>query len=77
MAEGAAILLHIADAFPARKLAPPPGSFERARHDRWPLSFAVNVCEAELRKLKPEYYTTDPASAERVRTAAKRHVEEH
>jgi len=33
MTEGAAILLHIADSHPESKLAPLPGSSERAQHE--------------------------------------------
>lgn len=77
MTEGAAILLHIADAFPSAKLIPPPGSPERARHDRLLLFMAVNVYEGELRKLRPERYTDDATGAEAVRTAANSYVERH
>ncbi len=35
MSEGSAMLLHIADAFPNARLAPTPGSSDRAQHNRW------------------------------------------
>lgn len=77
LTEGAAVLLHIADAFPDAKLAPPPGTSERGRHDRLMLFMAVNVYEGELRKLRPERYTDDPSGAEAVRRAANEYVERH
>ena len=77
MTEGAAMLLHIADAFPDMKLAPKPGSPARGQHDRWLLFLAVNVYEGELRKLNPERYTTDESSAEAVRQAANAYVDRH
>lgn len=77
MSEGSAMLLHIADAFPAKRLAPAPGSSARAQHDRWLAYFHVNVYEGELRKLKPEQYAASPDCAESVRAAANAYVERH
>jgi GST-like protein len=75
--EGAAILLHIADAFPAARLAPPPGTAARASHDRWLLYFHANVYEGELRRYYPDRYTADPACSEAVETAARDYVQRH
>ena len=75
--EGAAILLHIADAHPQANLAPPPGSNERAQHDRWLFFFAVNVYEGELRKLQPQRYVSSEDCAEAAKTAADSYVERH
>jgi glutathione S-transferase len=75
--EGAAILLHIADAFPEAKLAPPPGTSMRALHDRWLIYFAVNVYEGELRKLFGDRYTTDPEGRAGVEAAADAYVKRH
>jgi GST-like protein len=77
MTEGAAMLLHIGDAFPEARLIPKSGSSERAQHDRWLLYFAVNVYEGELRQLRPGRYTTEPAGAEGVKAAADAYVERH
>jgi glutathione S-transferase len=77
IAEGPAILLHIADARPERDLAPAPGSFARAHHDRWLSYFQANVYEGELRKLFPDRYTADAACAAAVKEAADRYVERH
>lgn len=77
IAEGPAILLHIADAVPDAKLAPQPGSFARAHHDRWLSFFQANVYEGELRKLFPARYTSDTACAGAVKDAADAYVERH
>ena len=77
MTEGAAILLHIADAHPQAHLAPPPGSSERAQHDRWLFFFAVNVYEGELRKLQPQRYVSSENCVEAAKTAADSYVEMH
>lgn len=77
MTEGAAILLHIADAHPQSQLAPPPGSSERAQHDRWLFFFAVNVYEGELRKLNPKNYVTSADCADAVKAAADGYLERH
>lgn len=77
MTEGAAILLHVADAHPAARLAPVPGSSERAQLDRWLVFFAVNVYEGELRKLFGERYTDDPNGGAAVQRAAAAYVERH
>lgn len=77
MTEGAAILLHIADAHPQARLAPPPGSSERGQHDRWLFFFAVNVYEGELRKLNPQNYVTSADCADAVKAAADAYVERH
>ena len=77
MTEGAAILLHIADAHPQAYLAPLPGSSDRAQHDRWLFFFAVNVYEGELRKLQPQRYVSLEDCAEAAKTAADSYVEKH
>lgn len=77
IAEGTAILLHIADAFPQARLAPPPGSFARAHHDRWLLFLQANVYEGELRRYYSDRYTAEPGCAEAVRAAAEDYVKRH
>jgi GST-like protein len=75
--EGPAILAHVADAFPTARLAPPPGSSARAWSDRWMACFQANVYEGMLRELSPGRYTTDPASAPAIATAATTYVRRH
>jgi glutathione S-transferase len=77
MTESAAMLLHIADAHPEVRLAPTPGTSQRAQHDRWLIFFAVNVYEGEIRKLYGERYTTDPNGKQGVEEAAKVYVDRH
>jgi glutathione S-transferase len=77
IAEGPAILLHVADAFPAARLAPAPGSFARARHDRWLAFFHANVYEGELRRFYPDRYTTDAGCTGAVQDAAEAYVKHH
>jgi glutathione S-transferase len=77
MTEGAAMLLHIADAFPHKGLAPKPGTADRAQHDRWLFFFAVNVYEGQLRQLRPHKYVADADCAPAVKAAADAYVERH
>jgi GST-like protein len=77
MTEGSAMLLHLADAHPLAKLAPPPGSSARAQHDRWLSYFQANIYEGELRKLFPERYVSEERAAPAVRAAAVTYVERH
>lgn len=60
MTESAAILIHLADAFPAAGLAPAVHSPLRPRYLRWMLFFATTVYMSDLRLFYPERYTTDP-----------------
>lgn len=70
MTESAAMLLHLAERFPAAGLLPPEASEARAQVQRWLLFLAVNVYETDLRVYYAERYTTDPAGADGVREAA-------
>jgi len=62
MTEGAAMMMHIADAFPQAALAPHAGTSARAQHDRWLVFLAVNIYEGELRRAYPERYSDDAKS---------------
>lgn len=77
MTEGAAMMLHLADAFPGSKLAPAPGSSTRAQHDRWLLFMAVNIYEGSLREAYAHRYTDDPNGGERVMSNANAYVKRH
>ncbi len=77
MTEGPAILLHIADAHPGARLAPPPGSSERAQHDRWLIFLALNVNEAGQRMNYPERFTTDTNGKQAVEEAARAYMDRH
>lgn len=71
MTESAAMLLHVAEAFPAARLAPEPGSAARPPFLRWLLFLATAVYPAVLRNTYPERHTADPAGAAAVRAQAK------
>lgn len=75
--EGPAILMHLADAFPAAGLAPAPGTSARAWADRWLGFYHANVYEGMLRELFPDRYTADPAGAPAVAAAATAYVRRH
>lgn len=70
LTESAAMVQHLADSFPDAKLAPPPGSAERAVFDRWLFILAVNAYGADLRYYYPDRYTTDAAGIAGVKQAA-------
>jgi glutathione S-transferase/GST-like protein len=61
MTESAAMVLHLAERHPEAKLAPPAGSPESARFQRWLLYLATAVYTAALRYYYPEQFTSDPA----------------
>ena len=77
MSESAAMLVHVADAFPAARLAPLPGSPARAQHDRWLAFVQTNIYEGILRMNYPDRYIRDPLGAESVRLAALDYVQQH
>jgi glutathione S-transferase/GST-like protein len=60
MTESAAMVLHLVDRHPEAKLAPPAGSPESARFQRWLLYLATPVYTAVLRYYYPEQFTSDP-----------------
>lgn len=70
MTESAAMMLHIAECFPATGLLPAAGSAARAQVHRWLIFLAANVYETDLRFYYSERYTDDPAGGEAVRGAA-------
>jgi glutathione S-transferase len=76
MTEGAAMMMHIADAFPQAGLAPKPGTSARAQHDRWLVFMAVNIYEGELRRAYAERYSDDAKSvAAKAADYLKRHYQ--
>lgn len=70
--ETAAMLIHIADAFPGAGVAPAPGTPERAQFLRWTTFLATNVYESVLRRVYPGRYTDDPSGTGAVASAATR-----
>jgi glutathione S-transferase len=73
MTEAAALVLHLADAHPAARLAPPLASMERARYYRW-LLFLANTVQPLFRNW---YYPAEVAgegSVEAVQESAARRL---
>ncbi len=64
MTESAAMVLHICDRHPEAKLAPPAGSPESARFQRWLVYMAAALYNADLRLYYAERMTTDAAGAD-------------
>ena len=74
MTESAAIVVHLADAFPGKGLAPKPATSAHAQFLRWMLFLAANLYEGDLRYFYPDRYTTDPAGIEGVKSAGAAHM---
>lgn len=70
MTESAAMMIHIAEQFPAAGLAPMPGEAGRAAFLRWQVYLAAALYGSDLRLFYPQRFTTDPAGAEGVKARA-------
>ncbi len=76
MTETSAILIHLALAFPEKRLAPPPGAPAHAAFLRWTVFANVNLYEAVLRRGYPFRFTDDAGGYDAVRSAAIRRMDE-
>lgn len=76
MTESAAMLLHIAGAFPDAGIAPRPGTPEHAQFLRWTVFLSANAYEAMLRRTYAGRYTTDPDGAAAVKESAMQRLDE-
>ena len=74
MTESAAILVHLANAFPDKGLAPRPATPAHARFLRWMFFMAANLYEGDLRYFYADRYTTDPAGIAGVKSAGAAHM---
>lgn len=74
MTESAAILVHLANVFPDKGLAPAPATPAHARFLRWLFFMAANLYEGDLRYFYAERYTTDPAGVPGVKAAGAAHM---
>ena len=70
MTESAAMMIHIADQFPAAGLSPALNSPQRAQFLRWQVYLATNLYMSDLRMFYPERYTVDPAGADAIKHKA-------
>ena len=74
MTESAAMAIHLAQAFPGKRLAPAMGTPGHAKFLRWMLFMAVNLYEADLRYFYPGRYTADAAGADAVKASGAAHM---
>lgn len=75
MTESAAIMIYLADLYPAAGLAPALHAPQRSAYLRWMLYFASSVYMADLRYFYPERYSTDVSHAEGIKAKARDHME--
>jgi glutathione S-transferase len=74
MTESAAMMIYLADIFPAVALAPSLTSPQRAAYLRWMLYFASSVYMADLRFFYPQRYSTDTSHAVSIKSKAEEHM---
>ena len=77
MTESAAMVLHICDRHPEAKLAPPAGSPESARFQRWLIFMAATLYSADQRLYYAERMTTDAAGTAGIEAAARAAMDRH
>jgi glutathione S-transferase len=70
MTESAAMMIHVAEQFPAAGLAPMPGEPARAQFLRWQVYLAAALYGSDLRLFYPQRYTTDASGADGVKARA-------
>ena len=70
MTESAAMMIHLADAYPQAGLAPPLGTAARAQYLRWMLYMAAGPYTSDLRMYYPERYSTVTSHADAIKTQA-------
>ena len=71
MTESAALVLHICDRHPEAKLAPPAGSPESARFQRWLVYMATTIYNSDLRLYHADRMTTDAAGTAGIEASAR------
>jgi glutathione S-transferase/GST-like protein len=71
MTESAAMVLHITDRHPEAKLAPPAGSPESARFQRWLVFMAATIYTTDQRLYYADRFTTDAAGTGGIEAAAR------
>ncbi len=71
MTESAAMVLHICDRHPEAKLAPPAGSPESARFQRWLVFMAVTIYTADQRLFYADRFTTDATGIDGIVASAR------
>jgi glutathione S-transferase len=74
--EAAAICVHVAEQHPEARLLPPLGALQRAHFFQWLMFLSNTVQPAFMAFRYPEYYTTDPAGHDGVRSRAVEQLEQ-
>ncbi len=77
LTEAAAIMLHIADRFPAAGLGAPAGTRARSELYRWLAYFSTAVQQTYMRWFYPERYTTGSGAAAEVEAVAESQLRLH
>ncbi len=75
MTESAAMMIYIADLYPAAGLAPALNSPHRSTYLRWMLFFASAIYMADLRYFYPTRYSTDAIHAPAIKACASEHMD--
>jgi glutathione S-transferase len=70
MTESAAMMIYLADLFPAAGMAPAIGAASRARYLRWQVYLAATIYMSDLRLFYPARFSTDPAAADGIKARA-------
>jgi glutathione S-transferase len=70
MTESAAMMIYLADLFPAAGMAPAIGAAARARYLRWQVYLAATIYMSDLRLFYPARFSTDPAAADGIKAKA-------
>ncbi len=70
MTESAAMMIHIADLYPEKGMAPPVGSPQRAQYLRWMTYLATALYTSDLRLFYPHRYTIAQAECDGIRQRA-------
>lgn len=73
--ESAAMVIHLAEAFPEAGLLPAAGHVDRPKALRWLLFLAMNIYGDNLRYNAPGRFTDEPAGAAAVRRSAAARLE--
>lgn len=74
LSESAAILMHLADRHPEAKLAPAPGTPERARYYQWLLYLTNTVQPAIIEFFHPDWTFEDPTHQAALKASAEKRV---
>ena len=70
MTESAAMMIHIADSYPAAGVSPPLDSAQRPQFLRWMVYLAATLYMSDLRLYYPQRYTTRPGDIDGIKEKA-------